>query len=139
MTPAEAIVIVEAFRVADSLTGAAPQSAIHDLAVAVAQLREERETAGQNEFWPAMVAIDGTERAFNTLQRSRYTAHDLMYTMTAADVMDVNNTGPHTWAIWYLTCETVGVEPPWATGFPIKQRDAFHAAIRNLRRKAGDR
>lgn len=108
LTVADAAVIDAAIRVVDGDPDRYPH-----LTYSVNALRLKHEVSTE-EFDAQMLTLASTTRPVDVLRRSGYTAFELMFTLTAADVLDIRDAGWHAWAVWYLTCEQFGVEPPWA-------------------------
>ena len=110
ITAAEADVLDAATRVVDGDPDRYPH-----LTRSVNALHLERQSeVSTEEFNARMLALAPTSLPVDALRRSDWTVYELMFTLTGADVMDIRNAGWHSWAIWYLTCEQFGIEPPWA-------------------------
>jgi hypothetical protein len=109
LTPAEARVIAAATRIVDGDASRYPF-----LTAAVNALHHERSAVITNAaFHAQMLLLAPTTRASDALRRAKVHARQILFEFSAADVQDIRNSGWHCWAIWYLTCEQFGVEPPW--------------------------
>ncbi len=77
---------------------------------------KDRSRVSAEEFNALMLTLAPTSRPVDALRRSGWTVEELMFTLTEGDILDVRHASWHCWAIWYLTCEQFGVNPPWMAG-----------------------
>lgn len=121
LTDAETAVIEAATRVVDGDAGRHPYLTG---AVNALHLEREKRISGP-QFHAHLLKLAPNARAANALRRSGRTVYELLFRMTADDITDIYNAGPHSWAIWYLACEHFGVEPPWAQELRAREQCQF--------------